>query len=567
MQPDAIISSLSHEARTLVRTAVDHLRAEYDPDTGLVTDTLEGTPFRNIRNSMYLALGLLILDEPDAPAIASQICETALRLQIIAPHQIYHGVFRHPDDPMPPELPFDYTLVTPQSRYHADLLWEKIADRFDAELRSDPALCEQTKKIQALLRRSLLRTVPVAWDTYEPNLREFIGMTFAMLLEHFTDRLSPDLVQRIRLSCRSLMEGARMRSQLNLTPLNTNIRIMHIFLLDEFGRILDEPEWIMDAEREAASLTDEYTESGGVAEFNSPTYCGVDLSILGFFRQYSDNQKLIAFMDRLEERIWADMAEFYNPQMRAFCGPYSRSYELDMSVHTCFYDLLYLGLGEERFPWHPYAIEGPNAPLTVLGDVHIPTYLKDRFLGKCTPRHVHRTFRELSERGNPAEVPALCQADAFISPDFMAGAMRGSRNTSHQLHPLVVFWRDPATGNVGTMKLLRCLEDGEMCHLHLVTIDCVLDASNTVRVHAVSSVLRPVVLFFELACPDLHPDSFTETVWHLPGMEVHVQSSLPMSIRAVKPGVVRVAYRLAPDSQADLCISLLPASAESLSCS
>ena len=227
-----------------------------------------------------------------------------------------------------------------------------------------------------------------------------------------------------------------------------------------------------------------------------------------------------------------------------------------MAVHTCFCDLLYLTLGEARFPWHPFSIESVIAPLTVLGSFRMPEDLVPRFLGPCEERTVVRSFRELSERGNPEnpdESQALCTARAYIAPDFMLGGLMGSRNTSYQLHPLVAFWKTEK--GLGTLKLLRCLPDGEMCHLHLVTVDALTDA-HTARIHSASTVGRDILLFFEIECPGLTAASFTESVWHLPGLDVSVQSSLPLSVKAEEEGrVYRVYARLQAEAAVDIALT------------
>ncbi len=547
--------SLSPQERTLVDAAVSHLLSGYNPQTGLVTEVMEGAPYRSVRNSMYLALGLLIQEGSAQLPTALKICEAVLDLQLLNPEEIWHGTFRHPDDPPPPVCPVPFRDLTPRARYMADVAWEKITDRFSADLQENPALRDLAPEVLSQLRRSLLRTVPVAWDTYEPNLREFIGMTFAMLLEHFDTLLPEDMLRKLEASVRALMDGAVSRVKKSLTPLNTNIRIMYVFLADYFGTRFQEPAWKAEALREGRELEKEYLSLHACAEFNSPTYCGVDLSTLGFFRRYSRNEELVRIMNSLEEGIWRDMADFYNPDMRAFCGPYSRCYELDMSVHTCFYDLLYLTLGEDLFPWHPFSIESVIAPLTVLGSYKMPEDVKPRFLSPCRERQVTRSFRELSERGDPDNNQALCTAHAFISPDFMLGGMSGSRNTSYQLHTLVAFWR--TNQGIGTLKLLRCLEDGEMCHLHYVDIDAQTE-DRSAHVRAVSHVGRPVLLFLEFECPGLNSDAFAGDVWHLPGLDLSLRTSLPLTVKPAGEKVYRVYFRLERDVPADLALSFTP---------
>ena len=110
-----IYNQLSREGRVLVDEAIAHLAAGYDKETGLVTETLEGKPYRSVRNSMYYALGVMIRGDADAREIAEKVITTVLDLQMDAPGEIWHGVFRHPDDPVPPAGMFDWHEMTPKA--------------------------------------------------------------------------------------------------------------------------------------------------------------------------------------------------------------------------------------------------------------------------------------------------------------------------------------------------------------------------------------------------------------------------------------------------------------------
>ena len=330
------------------------------------------------------------------------------------------------------------------------------------------------------------------------------------------------------------------RVQKDLTPLNTNIRIMYIFLLDYFSGKLDIPYWKDESLRQARRLLSEYREHHACAEFNSPTYCGVDLSTLGFWRRYGSTEELRLLGRELEEGIWQDMADFYNPSMRAFSGPYSRCYELDMSIHTCFYDILYLGLGAYRFPFHPFSIESVINPLTVLGDISIPESVAPRFLEPQAPRRVTRQFRELSERGDPDHNDALCTATGWISPRLMIGALAGSENPSHQLHPLVIFWR--CGEEIGTVKLLRCWPNGGMHHMHTVYFNGV-SRKKHIDMDIHTDVNRDVKYFYEIECPGAASSVITPDAWQLPGLTLHIAAKAPVpTVEIISDRVIRVCY-------------------------
>ena len=535
----SLYEGLSEEGKILLKEAMEHLREGYNPDTHLVTANEQGQRFISIRNSMYYALGLMILDE-NWDTIKS-ISNAVMALQMDAPGEVFHGAFRHePEEPLPPARQLNAEKLGLYGRYYGDISWEEIMARFSQALLHDSVLAKEAVRIEEMLRSSLSQTIPVAWLTYEPNTREFILMCLAMLLEHGESRMDSGWADAIDHSARLAMEGAIQRSESNFTPLNTNIQCMHIFLLDYFGRRFREASWLERAVSYAKGVLYRYREFHACAEFNSPTYCGVDLSTLGFVRRYSKNPALIEITDELEAGIWRDAGEFYNPAMRNFCGPYSRAYELDMSIHTCFCDLLFLGLGQKSFPWHPFSIESPCNPLLLLGDVRIPLDAKEAFLTPKPDQVITHQFRELSERGDPENNSALCTATAWITPNLMTGALSGSENPSYQLHPLVIFWKTES--GLGTVKLLRCLPDGRMTHLHTVLFNGRADR-NRLSMDVQSRVHRDVDVFFEIECDDMEKAILAPDFWQLPGLNLILSAKAPAPrVEKVNARILRVIY-------------------------
>lgn len=538
---ETLYHALSKEGKVLLDEAFARLAADFDPALHLVCAQEDGAKRPSVRESMYFALALMIRDEENAWPAIEGIVEAVIALQIDAPGEVFHGVFRHfPGEPLPPAGRLDSRCLSRYGRYWADVTQERVRDAFLKRLNAHPGLKAHAGAIEDMLIEAATEELPIVWRTYEPNLREFVLMCFAMLLEHGESRMSPALAARIDRSARLAMEGAVERSKSDFTPLNTNIQCMHIFLLDYFGRRLGEPAWTDYALSYAQSVLSRYREYHACAEFNSPTYYGVDLSTLGFVRRYGGNEALKALAAELEEGIWRDAAEFYNPAMRNFCGPYSRAYEMDMAVHTCFCDMLYWALGEKAFPWHPFSTESVINPLTLLGNVTIPEDAKAAFLSPKEEVNLRRSFRELSERGDPDRNDALCTATAWITPDLMVGALQGSENPSHQLHPLVVFWRQKE--GLGTIKLLRCLPDGRMNHLHTVLFNGTVDKTQ-VKMDVEARVGRDVNVFFEIECEGLNSASFSDTCWRLPGLTVSLRCQGPNpTIERLSDRVARVIY-------------------------
>jgi len=543
----SLCQSLSREARALVSQSMDYLTPLYDEERGMVCpDDVYDT-----RPSMYYALGLLITDEN--PDRAEKIIHAVIDTQIDAPGEIFHGVYRHDSEPVPPAGVLDVHRLGLYGRYAADIGYERMADAFRMRLEHS-ALAEHAGDIEEMLRASLFETAPVVWSTYEPNSREFILMCFAMVLEHFETALSPETVSRIEKSCRLALEGAVERSRTGFTPLNTNIECMHVFQLDYFGTRLNIPEYRDYALAYARGMLKKYRELHAIAEFNSPTYCGVDLSTLGFWRRYGSNDELKNLGTELEEGIWQDVMAFYNPAMRNFCGPYSRAYELEQNAHTAFPSLFYLCAGEESYPFPPWGTESDSNTLLVLGDPRMPEDAKQALFAPKENVSLTRQFRELSERGDPDRNRALCTATAHITPNLMLGALSGSENPSHQLHPLVVFWRRGE--ELGTIKLLRQTKDGIMRHMHTVFFDGTVNG-NHIDMSVRSDVRRDMIIFCEIECDGAASSIISENEWRLPGLTVQVSGQYPPPQVSILSGrIIQIAFPAPAEEEKPMRFSL-----------
>ena len=536
-----LYDQLSHEGQVLVDEAMQRLDPFYDPDRGMVGMKWRDRTHYGGRPSMYYALGLMITEAPDCVAKTEKIINAVIDTQIDAPTEIFHGVYRHDGAPMPPQGVLDYNRLGLYGRYYVDCFYERTADAFRLNLKHNPELADKAGEIEEILRKSLFESTPVVWSTYEPNSREFILMCLAMLLEHFADRFSPETVRRIEKSARMALVGAVERSRTNFSPLNTNIQCMHVFALDYFGTRLNIPEFREYALHYANKMLARYREYHAAAEFNSPTYCSVDLATLGFWRRYGSRDELRQLGAELEAGIWRDMMEFYNPGLKNFCGPYSRAYELDHAIHTSFNAMLYWALGEETYPWHPWSHESTSNPLMVLGGVALPEDVKRAVFEPKEDVDVYHQFRELSERGDPDHTDALCTATGWISPDLMTGALAGSENPSHQLHPLVIFWRCGKDG-LGTVKLLRSWPNGGMHHMHTVFFNGTA-RKNHIDMDIQTCVNRDVKYFYEIECPGAADSVIEAGEWKLPGLNIKVDACAPApTVEKISSSVIRVCY-------------------------
>lgn len=523
--PSTFYNNLSKEGQILVNEGMEMIRGRYDASAHLLGRMVNGKPRYSARGTMYYALSLMLLDEPGCADEVEAIVKAVAGTQYDTPGEVFHGCFDKQTRPTCPEGVLDFERLGLYGRYYMDVFYERMMDAFRLHLQDDPALAEHAAAIEKHLNMSVVETQPLVWTNYEPNSREFVLMCYAMLLEHFSDKLSEECIRVIEHSSQVGMEGAIVRSKTRFAPLNTNIQCMHVFLLDYFGVRFNKPEWCAYGLEYAEMMTEKYLQYHGAAEYNSPTYCGVDLATLGFWGRYGSNERLRELGSILESGIWRDMMTFYNPAMMNFCGPYSRAYELEMAIHTNYHAMLYWALGEEQFPLHPVTAESNSNCLMVFGAINIP---EDAVRALTEPKEdvvIRREFRELSERGDPENNDALCTATAWISPDLMTGALAGSENPSHQLHPLVAFWRGEK--GLGTIKVLRSAPDGDMQHMHTVFFNGVCDREH-LTLDVDFQVNRDVKLYFEIEYPGVCESAdIAADKWSLPGLTVQMDAKAP----------------------------------------
>lgn len=524
--PREFLDRLSFEQKKMIESTVRGLEAQYDPDVRL----LKARGAHDVRSGALLALGLLCRGGPGAAETSCGIIQKVLELQYDCPGEIYHGTFkRAPTEPDPPRAAFPggYTWkdLGPEGRFLMDVFQERIRDDFRKALQKSGDYSAQTiADLEGKMKRSAMNCLPVVWSSYDPNWREFLSSTFVYILELFENRLPEGLVSDIDTAMERAVTGSVDRYTHNMTPMNTNVEIMHIFICDYFGHRLQRREWTEYALKRADEFYAAYQEFNTVAEFNSPTYYSIDLMTLGMWRAFGKSPAVRELGGRLEAGLWRNIAEFYNPVLRNICGPFSRNYEMDMSLHTAMPALFYIGLGREDVPYPADNCEtAHNIPIALTGTV-IPEELRDRFLRHRGDRQVEARFRELIERGDPRCNNPLCTATAWIEEKLMLGAMSGSRNTSGQLRPGTVFWQAP-DGGVSTISLLRREVGGRCEHYRTVFFNNRVEG-RIMTIEVVFDVNRDIELFFEVTGAGLRAGQVTAEKWRFPGLNADVKPLL-----------------------------------------
>ena len=277
----------------------------------------------------------------------------------------------------------------------------------------------------------------IMWLDFDPNWRQFIGTTFELLLQ---DGLIADdaLAARVR----SSIELAVRSEPVDRVPPNySNIALMRAWLEVEHGRD--------GAERYAAQVVELFDEHGAFEEYNSATYYGIDLYALALWRDRSSSPALREAGARIEAALWRDIDRWYHPGMKNLCGPWSRSYGMDMRVYASLLGIwMWPAVGTADVPFPDVA-----APFEHAHDLsHAP--MAD-WLRPIVPDDVDLvTFG--GEHTVEQRITSSRAATGWLSDRVMCGGEWGDLTASArgQFHPATAHWLLP-DGDVGWIRLVH----------------------------------------------------------------------------------------------------------------
>ncbi len=249
------------------------------------------------------------------------------------------------------------------------------------------------------------------WLHYDPNWRQFIGTTFAVIIDTFSGMLPRALVDDLRASIAGCVAG---EPDDRVAPTYANIALMKAWLDTWAGRT-------DIGESFARETYTHFDAHGGFLEYNSPTYYGIDLWALALWRS-SGSAELRRMGTDMEERLWRDVARFYHAGLRNLCGPYDRAYGMDMSAYATPLGLhIWSAVGRERAPFpdtsgrfsHPH--DFCFGPLVAAARTLVPDEVVPHLQSFRGERKIDRTISD-----EPLRV-----VTAWLGPHSMIGAWSG----------------------------------------------------------------------------------------------------------------------------------------------
>ena len=545
MQKSFRLDSLTAERRRLMDETMYRLDRLYDEAGGFLSGE-EGR--HDVRASSHYALGLLLRDHPGDADRAVRIIGRIIDLQMVSdPSMDFYGTYPALDtSPEPPAEPWPGEHFDAEARYLLDLWSERITHRFENRLAAEGFARQEIHQIAACREAALRETVPVVWKTYDANWREFISIEWLTILLTAGDRLPGELQGRMTRALERAVEGSMRRRRNEIVPMNTNVELMYALMCELTGELLDRDDYRDAGLQAAGEIRDRYQEFESFAEYNSATYYAVDLVILSLWRQAAGNRAFREIGVFLERGLWKNIAETYHPGLRNLCGPYSRCYEEEMSLHSMLPAVLYTALGEEAVPFPEFNTEMPALIDLALLGTRIPEEVQQNLRTFGGPRTWVRYFRELIERGKPGENMPLCRASGWLSDRIMAGALSGSRNTSHQLRSAVIHWLTPQ-GEVDNISLMRREPGRAPAHLRTVFFDNTASPGR-LDIQVCCAVECDVEVYFRIFGRNLHSSMISigeyraltgdhAETWRLPGLTVHAAAETVPEIRETGSGL------------------------------
>jgi hypothetical protein len=471
------LGTLPEPMQDLVRTSLDWMDERWDPEARLIWMTPDASPLatasrhsddrHDVRGSSWYALGLLLRNAGDDAARAVQALSAVLDNQYTDGDKPYFGTFaRAPEEPTPPEE-------------------------------------------------------AVSWRDYDPNWRQFIGTTLAMIIDEYASELPRELVRRMDDAIMHAVAGEIAQGR--LSEHYANIALMKAPLDVWAGVRYRHRQWIVIGENWAREIHRLFSRHGAFEEYNSPTYYGPDLFALGFWRHYAPSRLLRTLGSEMEETLWRDIGRLYHAGLRNQCGPYVRAYGMDMTQYVAVLgQAIWAAVGPELAPHprvspemgHPNDLTYP--PCLAMVGVRVP---EDVLLALCAFPGGHTVEQIVMD-----EPPVV--ATAWLADTTMLGGLTtgGTRSAGRQLHPATAHWRLP---------------DGGLGWLRLVAGDAI-DATASERRLEIRCSGNAA---FQVYAPGAEMDGLSSAQWMLPGLAVQVTAEADeFSVEAEGP-TLQIVYR------------------------
>jgi hypothetical protein len=212
-------------------------------------------------------------------------------------------------------------------------------------------------------------------------------------MHRFGSRLSAGLRRRIREAVRlGLAEIERLGVHLSYT----NICLLDILNTVLGAQLVGDAHYLERGRRKLDAWIAYTARSGVPHEFNSPTYCAVDINALAALAERARDREIALKAGLMEERLWLHVATHFHRPTCQISGPHCRARRDTAGAGGYLKAVLYKSWGftELRRPTSYYPWLGEEGHVGIaLGRYHVPDYLRPLFeekprSGKCARRQM-----------------------------------------------------------------------------------------------------------------------------------------------------------------------------------
>ena len=296
-----------------------------------------------------------------------------------------------------------------------------------------------------------------AYQSWDPNWRGFVGLSFITIYEEFGDLLSDDLKDLMLESLHNCSVGDSYReggvNGDNLYPSYSNPAIMRAIGTGWTGRQVGDDNMTQAGEDYAQKIIDLYDMHDTLSEFNSATYTGISLFGLTLWCKYAPEDSIMAERGPdLLRGVWNYTGQLWHPGMRNLAGPWDRSYSFDMTTSLGILSLFLapiIGREQSGLRQHPeimsHARDWAWAPLIAVHSEFHSSLLTDDFKDSLKSFDEDRTYE--GQAYYPPFDLETRNITTWLSETLMIGAQsyhtqteRGPSNNQGQFHPATAQW-------------------------------------------------------------------------------------------------------------------------------
>jgi hypothetical protein len=258
----------------------------------------------------------------------------------------------------------------------------------------------------------------VEWVHYDPNWRQFLGMTLALCAIVHGPSLPPDVTAGIDEALRRCVVG---EPDDRIPRWYTNPNLMHVWLQGHVAATTGDRELRSRAHSRLAGPMERLLRYGDVDEYNSPTYDGIDLLALGLWAMHPPTSGFADAASTMLPAIGKRISTLYHRRFGTSCGPYIRAYGLVPTEYVSLSGLLYAVCGEDP---------GTVLPTPITADtVHVHDLYFLPLLQHVAPVLMpHLELSTVTDERRHVQRFRDSIAESLLRPDLAVGWERGRRH-------------------------------------------------------------------------------------------------------------------------------------------